>query len=184
MTAPSIKEALEPCPFCGGDAELKDGYPYNIVKCNSCGARSFTQEDAVTAWNRRTDLATLSPPAGEKREAIRQLVIECAGFVESGEISKIDEAILAFGLVQNEAGILKAMEQECWTLRCVDIPTGGGDADVGWEVIQHHQAKPYERMIAHGRTPQEALNAAIRSAATGVLRHEADRGIVPRDQRA
>jgi hypothetical protein len=53
------------------------------------------------------------------------------------------------------------MEQACWTLRCVDIPTGGGDADVAWEVIQHHEAKHHERMVSHGKTPTEALQNAI-----------------------
>lgn len=59
------------------------------------------------------------------------------------------------------SNLLKAMEDECWTLRCVDIQTGGDDADVGWEVIQHHQAKPHERMIAFGRTPEDALRNAV-----------------------
>src|SRR5687768_14980281 len=49
---------LKPCPFCGGEAHYQDGYPYNIVKCISCGARSFTREDAIAAWNKRTAIAS------------------------------------------------------------------------------------------------------------------------------
>ncbi|MGX9392523.1 hypothetical protein ACWX0K_20550 [Nitrobacteraceae bacterium UC4446_H13] len=59
--------------------------------------------------------------------------------------------------------LLLTMERECWSLRCVDIPTGGGDADVGWEVVGHHMAKPFERVVAFGRTPREAIATAIRS---------------------
>lgn len=59
--------------------------------------------------------------------------------------------------------LLDAMQAECWTLRCVDIPTGCGDADVVWEVVQHHMAKPHDRVIATGSTPREALAAAIRA---------------------
>ena len=33
-------------------------------------------------------------------------------------------------------------------LRCFDIPTGGGDADIGWRLIGHYQAEPRERVIA------------------------------------
>jgi len=59
--------------------------------------------------------------------------------------------------------LLAVMEKECWTLRCVDIPTGGGDADVAWDVVSHHMAKPHDRVIATGNTPIKALAAAIRA---------------------
>lgn len=71
-------------------------------------------------------------------------------------------------MVSLEVSLLRVMEQECWTLRCVDIQTGGGDADVGWEVVSHHQAKPHDRVIASGCTPEEAL----RKAAHDVVRTE------------
>lgn len=86
------------------------------------------------------------------------------------------QAATATGLVAGEAAIraaerercagpdlLAVMEKECWTLRCVDIPTGGGDADVAWEVVSHHMAKPHDRVIATGNTPIKALAAAIRA---------------------
>ena len=63
---------LKPCPFCGGEAELKkymcslgnDGY--YVVECKICGAKgkairntSFISENdekrAIEAWNRRAD---------------------------------------------------------------------------------------------------------------------------------
>lgn len=58
------------------------------------------------------------------------------------------------------AALLRTIQQECWTLRCVSIPTGGDDADVGWEVVEHHMAKPHERVVAIGCTPTEALRCA------------------------
>lgn len=86
------------------------------------------------------------------------------------------QAATATGLVAGEAAIraaerercagpdlLAVMEKECWTLRCVDIPTGGGDADVAWDVVSHHMAKPHDRVIATGNTPIKALAAAIRA---------------------
>lgn len=64
---------LAPCPFCGGEAQLKtlwiyikedgsagiavlDGEePWRSVSCNHCGARTKTlpHQEAVTAWNHR-----------------------------------------------------------------------------------------------------------------------------------
>lgn len=64
---------LKPCPFCGGRAKLKHGYPYRqikgmrqaVVQCKSCGCRTITyrqlpyqswtevDDEAVNAWNKR-----------------------------------------------------------------------------------------------------------------------------------
>jgi hypothetical protein len=56
---------------------------------------------------------------------------------------------------------LRVAEQECWSINCQNYPTGGGDAEVGWEVISHWQAEPRERVEGYGRTPLEALKEAI-----------------------
>jgi len=47
---------LLPCPFCGGEAHLFDGY---WVECTKCGCQTpeTFEEVAISAWNRRT------PPA-------------------------------------------------------------------------------------------------------------------------
>jgi hypothetical protein len=89
---------------------------------------------------------------------LNDMVLRYAHRAESAAPSRPDAG---GGVREGEAALLKAMEQACWTLRCVDIPTGGGDADVAWEVIQHHEAKPHERMVSHGKTPTEALQNAI-----------------------
>ncbi len=48
-------------------------------------------------------------------------------------------------------------------LRCFDMPTGAGDADIGWRVIEHHMAKPHERVVgeAFEDDPRKAIDAAI-----------------------
>ena len=33
-----MAEKLKPCPFCGGEANLKDTSGFIVVKCGSCGA--------------------------------------------------------------------------------------------------------------------------------------------------
>ena len=59
---------------------------------------------------------------------------------------------------------LRWLESECCDLRCVDWPTGADDSDIGWTVVQHHQAKPTERVIGTGRTPLEAIEDARKPA--------------------
>lgn len=70
--APSIKEALELCPFCGGKAELLNGGPGNwFVRCTNCKCTTndVQRDAAIQLWHRRAALATLQP-SGERREAI------------------------------------------------------------------------------------------------------------------
>jgi hypothetical protein len=52
-------------------------------------------------------------------------------------------------------------------VRCVSLPTAGGDdADIGWKVIEHHMAKPYERVVG------ENFNDDVRAAITAAISKE------------
>lgn len=64
---------LLPCPFCGGEAEFRDGSstkPY--IRCKSCGCRtwgSHAYDKLAAAWNRRAertwhDFSDELPPVG------------------------------------------------------------------------------------------------------------------------
>jgi hypothetical protein len=55
---------------------------------------------------------------------------------------------------------LEHIKSGCLTLQCCE-DHGYDDADVHWEVIEYHMAEPKERMIGYGRTPQEAIDAAM-----------------------
>lgn len=129
MTAPSIKEALElkPCPFCGETPAFgRMIEPEHVtIGCNNDGCLvqlcvvSEIEQDAIAAWNTR---ATLSPLAGERREAIARLIedvdvgtepstVYCRGVgevliirLDSDSRARVVDAILASGLVQNEEG--------------------------------------------------------------------------------
>ena len=48
---------------------------------------------------------------------------------------------------------------ESLDLRCRNIPTGGGDYDVGWFVVEHSMAGGRE--IGAGSTPFEAMDCAF-----------------------
>lgn len=56
---------------------------------------------------------------------------------------------------------LGIVDSNSWTIECYDIPTGGDDTDIGWRVIEYYMAKPNEREIGSGKTPREAIDAAI-----------------------
>jgi len=56
----------------------------------------------------------------------------------------------------------EALEENSWDLRCVNVPTGGDDYDIIWEVIEHYQATPRNRTIAGGITPVEAIKQALK----------------------
>ncbi len=56
---------LKPCPFCGGNPELKHSSTWDyFVRCTGCGARTRQFHEnhvgAVDGWNRRS----YEPPEG------------------------------------------------------------------------------------------------------------------------
>ena len=60
-----MENELKPCPFCGGDAELRHecaGPGYSYIQCDQCGIKSVSfmkafdrssDEEAISYWNRR-----------------------------------------------------------------------------------------------------------------------------------
>lgn len=55
---------LKPCPFCGGEAELKINHCASYVECKECEASTdhildspmyCAKDKAIEAWNRRTE---------------------------------------------------------------------------------------------------------------------------------
>jgi hypothetical protein len=68
-----------------------------------------------------------------------------------------------------ETDLISALGENYWDLRCFSLPTGQGDADVGWRVIEHHMAKPHERVVAevYIDDPAAAVRAALEAAKGG-----------------
>lgn len=62
--------------------------------------------------------------------------------------------------------LLDALASNYWDLRCVDIPTGGDDADIDWIVIEHQQGKPSEVEVdrAYKDDPRLAIRRALRAS--------------------
>jgi hypothetical protein len=107
-----------------------------------------------------------SPAAMEgEKDAIVNLIHKHVGIrqrinVDLTGVEEAADAILALRsqpVTVNDP--LKILEENCWDLRCIDIPTGGGDADIGWNVIEHHMASPKERIVGSGASPIEAIRS-------------------------
>lgn len=63
----------------------------------------------------------------------------------------------------SDTALLNFIAAEYLDLRSFGMPTGQGDADVGWRVIQHHMGEPTERVMAevYKDDPRSAIRAAI-----------------------
>lgn len=65
-------------------------------------------------------------------------------------------------LLAEEKDRLDWLRENSCDLRCVDMPTGAGDADIHWSVIAHYESKPHEREVGRAYTddPRAAIDAA------------------------
>lgn len=64
---------------------------------------------------------------------------------------------------------LDILRDNSWGLVPFDMPTGQGDADIGWRVLEYHQAKPTERTVAevYSDDPQAAISKATEATRHG-----------------
>lgn len=58
MTMPAKKLKPSPCPFCGGEPEVKQRGTHWLVICDECACSttrgcSETMAEAIAGWNRR-----------------------------------------------------------------------------------------------------------------------------------
>lgn len=107
--------------------------------------------------------------AKETAEAeIEALKHDIARHVEiaATEATRAEAAEREAGANAKDAERLDAIAENYWKLDPFDRPTGGGDADVGWRVIQYHRGDPSERTVAkvYEDDPRSAIDAAILSA--------------------
>ena len=72
------------------------------------------------------------------------------------------DAIAEIERLSGDSALLDVLRDESWDLRCFNMPTGGGDADIGWRVVGHWMAKPQERTV--GEAFEDDPRAAIRDA--------------------
>lgn len=195
IEAPSIKEVLElkPCPFCGGKGRVyqlqsaKELWRVRYENCDVGPNPTFGAKDAVNAWNTRSAVATLQP-SGERREAIARIArsvlmddpksndpdkwlvpLDIEGVDDLCE--QVADAILASGLVQDEAAI-RADEREKIVKdadkKAADLLDAAEKlrAYIGATKLAYTEADLHEQ----AGTVVQAFAAAIRSARDGELK--------------
>ena len=64
--------------------------------------------------------------------------------------------------LQIEFDVWNAIEENSWDLKCVNISTGMDDYDIQWQVIEHYQTEPHDRIIGRGVNAVDALKASIK----------------------
>lgn len=166
MTAPSIREALKPCPFCGSDrvssAHQRDG---RVIGCAGCGARvgAFqpgAEEKATEKWNTRT---TPAPPQDAVERIARIIKKVAFGGIPTDEPTPIcymtAKIILASGLVTASRPSRKITMSDVrliageGKLSAHDVLAAVTRAD--WIICTDGKARPIEpgtQPLAHGQS--------------------------------
>ena len=62
----------------------------------------------------------------------------------------------------DELHLWRVLEENSWDLRCRNVPIGGGGYEILWEVIEHYQAQPHNRIIAGGINPVQTIKKALK----------------------
>lgn len=166
------------CPMCGSAAEMQqiedeesDDFGAYFIQCSEriCGISThlyFACGDdpkplLIEVWNRRAN-----QPEGESMDAMaKALKIGLKYFGADPETAAMaiiedgstlaefqDAARKALDSVGNYAHPdterLDFIASEYLRVDCFDMPTGQGDADVGWRLEQQFQQAPHMRVIA------------------------------------
>lgn len=109
---------------------------------------------------------------GEYREAIMgavggyratEVVFEDQGSDEQNGMVACAAPAQEVGLTYTD--LLNALRDNSWKVEPFDMPTGQGDSDIGWRVVEFHMSKPTERTVAEIYTddPSAAIIAALRA---------------------
>jgi hypothetical protein len=127
-----------------------------FVRCQaeSASVREVELEEAL-----KNLMGIYDTPVSRRRYPQDQFMKEALDIARAA-LSRPQSQAVSAPLASNASDPLETLEGNCWDLRCIDIPTGGGDADIGWNIVEHHMGPPKERIVGRGRSPREALQDA------------------------
>lgn len=121
-----------------------------------------------TAAYRERDLAAAKERIRELEDWSRQMVEKAAsggaldGYRELGaKLAKAEERAEEY---RKDAERLDSVASEYFKIEPFEMPTGAGDADVGWRITKFYMAKPCERVAAEVflDDPRAAIDAAMK----------------------
>lgn len=98
-----------------------------------------------------------------KREKDRHGETHMYEALKAGAWEEAKEALAAKEGGVTDKDRLDWLQSNSCDLVCFDMPTGQGDADIGWRVIGHHMSEPQERTIGEvfRDDPRAAIDAAM-----------------------
>lgn len=84
-------------------------------------------------------------------EANARHIARCSPDNIAALLSRIEAEKACAEKAEGDSARLDLLQGECWDLRCFSISIADtGDADIGWQVVGHWQAKPTERVVGVG----------------------------------
>ena len=125
--------------------------------------------NAAEEWGRVNGTTSLQWFAAGFPDGVRRGVWDKHPFVEAFAKHR-QSSTEEVERLREDAELLNALRENSWDLRSFDMPTGGGDADIGWRVVGHWMAEPRERVVAEVYIDDPRV--AIRTALTGASTHD------------
>jgi len=117
------------------------------------------QRNGMGHW-RYIEYGTRRPDSYELRECEIENVYDQAALEDVAPM-------LASARVPEDTLRLDAIKENSWDLMCFEMPTGAGDADIGWRVMEHYRADPELREVSveYSDDPRKAIDSAVLAAA-------------------
>lgn len=132
-------------------------------------AASVCADDTIS--HTIADLADENAKLREELAAANQLceTLHDQAFLKEGQFEElsalrgeVEELRSQLSAAREDSKRIDHVQSECLDVRCMGEPRyPAEDADVYFDVIEHHMAKPHERIIGTGRTVREAIDNSM-----------------------
>ncbi|GAA5786098.1 hypothetical protein [Chitiniphilus shinanonensis] len=150
----------EECPYCGGSGDAADCRP-----ATSSDAPEMPEElrAVLTDCHNLLRQALADDDDEFRHGAILRVQVDLHRAL-TDQLAERDRQWQA--LLDAERARLDVVAAEYYTLEAFEMPTGAGDADVGWRVLQHHCGESEPRIVAevYEDNPRTAIDAAMLAA--------------------
>ncbi|MGB1390822.1 MAG: hypothetical protein ACPG61_18260 [Paracoccaceae bacterium] len=135
----------------------------------------FTYTGVNVAATLRAQAARITELEAQLATASSDACNECGGLVYIGDTccpicspeAQIEARAMqptpAVGAQDSDTELLNAIANNYWDLKCIDVPTGMGDADIDWIVVEHHMGEKGDVIVAQAYEddPRQAIRLAL-----------------------
>lgn len=127
-------------------------------------AITLSSASATALYHSMTTVESMPAAQGDAKDEKAELVR--AGLALMVSLKTVKDELEALKGDAKDAERLDFIEECTVDLRCHSVVLPGcDDADIYWNVIEHHMAEPNEREIGWGNTARQAIDAAIAAKA-------------------